>query len=269
MEKYIQVGSSCLSDFLGKDGTMYANMAELYHTADELAEASAGESWGGGGALYDYLDAFLSHVAEVVAIHGWVSRKMANESGNPSTSDIAQRHMHPRPYDKKEDRLYDAPSEKSIEVAKQAIEWCDSLSDDEVEASEYLHNIRLIARRGVVGARQYGYAASIISAYNRTLMDKIIKERQEKTKAVSQYVGEIGKRQNFTVMVEKVLALETAYGTSHMHIMTDDHGNRLTWFSTGKVLDTGVLMVIKATPKKFEEYKGCKQTILTRCAVVE
>jgi hypothetical protein len=267
--EYKQVGTNCLADFLGVDGTMYANMAEIYYTASELAGASEGESWGSGGAEYDYLDAFLYHVAEVIGIEGWMSRKIARERELPSTSDIAYRHMHPGPYERKSDRLYDKPSEKSVELAKESITWCENLSDVEVENSEYLHNIRIIARRGIIGAKQYGYAASIVSAYQRTLVEQANRNRQAQQAAISEYVGVIGKRQNFTVMVEKVLQLDGAYGTSHMHIMTDDKGNRLTWFSTGKVLDTGVLLLIKGTPKKHEEYKGTKQTILSRCALVE
>lgn len=269
---YKQIGRNCLSDFLGVDGTMYANMAEIYHSASELAaasEAEESESWGSGGGTYDYLDIFLSHVAEVISLQGWVSRKIANQDGKASSSDIAYLHMHPSFGFKPEDRLYGQPSDKSVEMAETAIAWCESLTDQEVDNNEYLHNIRIIAKRGIIGAKQYGYAASIVSAYQRSLVDQTNKAMRAKQQAESKFVGEIGKRQNFTVMVEKVLALDAAYGTSYMHIMKDMDGNRLTWFSSSKVLDTGIIMTIKATPKKHEVYKDTQQTILNRCTVVE
>lgn len=272
---YKQIGRNCLSEYFGIDGTLYANMAEIYYTASELAGASeGGESWGSSGPFFDYLDKFLAHVAEVIATEGWLSRKSARdreaEKGYPvpSTSDIAYRHMHPSIYDKASDRLYDLPSGRSEELAKEAIVWCENLSDSDVQDNEYLHNIRVIARRGIVGGRQYGYAASIVSAYQRTLVDTANKMKAAQTRAASQYVGTIKTRQEFTVMVEKVLQFDSAYGTIHMHIMSDPNGNRLTWKSSSSVLDTGKLMVIKATVKAHNEYKGTKQTELTRCTEV-
>jgi hypothetical protein len=274
-QQYRQIGRNCLAEYLGVDGTIYANMAEIYYSASETAEASSGDSWGGTGPWLDYLEPYLSHVAEVISIKGWLSRKIARdceaERGHfvPSTSDIALRHMHPGPYEKHVDRLYDEPTGKSEELAKAAIEWCENLPDSEVENSEYLHNIRIIARRGIIGAKQYGFAASIVSGYQRSLTDALNREREAKERIISQHVGTIGKRDSFVVVVEKVLALESNFGSSHLHMMKDDKGNSLKWFSTGKVFDIGVPLLIKATPKKHDEFKGIKQTILSRCALVE
>jgi len=266
---YKQIGRNCLALFFGIDGSNIANMAEIYSIANELASASESEdaeNWGSSPATFDVLETFLSHVAQVISIEGWRSRKTASEVGDLSTSDIAYSHLHPSPYFS--NRLYAEPSDKSIEIAKSAIEWCENLSDEEVNDNEYLHNIRVIARRGFIGNRQYGYAASIVSAYNKSITDRINKERRERIKEESNFVGMIGKRQNFIVMVEKVLQFDGAYGPTHMHIMTDELGNRLTWKSSSTVLDIGIMFVIKGTVKNHEEYRGIKQTILTRCQVV-
>lgn len=267
-QNYKQIGRNCLAEFLGIDGTLYANIAEIYYTASELAGASeGGENWGSSGPFFDYLEPYLTHVAEVISIEGWCSRKTAREFDKPATADIAYRHMHPAPYERRSDRLYDKPSDKSEQLAKAAITWCEELPDSEVDASEYLHNIRIIARRGIIGSKQYGFAASIISGYQRHLVELIKKEREAKDRIISEHVGEIGKRQIFQVVVEKVLALDSDYGTKHMHIMKDSSGNVLKWFSTSQVFDIGVPLIIKATPKKHELYKGTKETILSRCAL--
>jgi hypothetical protein len=269
-DNYKQVGRNCLAEFLGVDGTMYANMAEIYFTASELASASeGGESWGSSGPFFDYLEPYLSHVAEVISIEGWLSRSAAKQFDKQATADIAYIHMHPSPFQRRSDRLYDRPSSKSEELAKEAATWCEALEDSAVDGSEYLHNIRIIARRGLVGARQYGFAASIVSAYLREKAELVRKELHAKQAGISQYVGEIKKRQDFTVLVEKVLSFDGNYGTTHLHIMTDPNGNRLTWKSSSTVLDTGKLLTIKATVKGHEEYKGIRQTILTRCQIVE
>lgn len=263
--EYKQIGRNCLAEYLGMDGTMYANAAEIYYTASELAGASIGGDYGGGsGPTYDYLEPYLAHVAEVISIEGWVSRSVARQQEKASTSDIAYTHMHPPPFQRRKDRLYDKPSDKSEETAKLAAAWCESIADSEVDASEYLHNIRVIARRGVIGARQYGFAASIVFAYQRHLVDQATKARQAQQAATSQHVGEVKKRQNFTVVVEKVLAFDGNYGVKHLHLMSDMQGNRLIWWSTSGVLDTGKPMVIKGTVKAHSERQGVKQTELSR-----
>ena len=268
-QQYKQIGRNCLAEYLGVDGTMYANAAEIYYTASELGGAGeGGDSWGGGGPSYDYLEAYLSFVAEVIGINGWVSRKTAREYDKQSTSDIAYVHMHPPMYQKRSDRLFDKPSSKSEELAKEAIAWCENLDDAKVHDSEYLHNIRIIARRGIIGAKQYGFAASIVSAYQRELVDQSNRIRQAKQAADSKHVGEIKKRQNFTVTVEKVLQFDSNFGIKHLHLMSDSDGNRLVWWSTGNVLDIGKVMLIKATVKAHSERNGVKQTELTRCTEV-
>lgn len=268
--EYQQVGRNCLADFLGVDGTHAAAMAEIYYTAGELGSASENEGWGGGhGESYDFVEAYLTHVAEVISIKGWVSRGQAREKDLPATADIAYSHMHPPAFQRAKDRLYDQPSDKSKETAKAAVAWCEALPDSEVEASEYLHNIRVIARRGVIGPKQYGFAASIVSGYQRALVDAANREMRARRAGASIHVGTIGKRQEFTVMVERVQNLESNFGTTYLHHMSDTDGNCLKWFSSNKVLDTGMIMQIKGTVKKHDEYNGMKQTILSRVAVVE
>jgi hypothetical protein len=129
-----------------------------------------------------------------------------------------------------------------------------------------LHNIRVIARRGVVGYRQIGYAASIVSAYQRYLGELKLKERQ--ALHPSQYVGEPGERRLFHLLVEKVLTSEGPYGATAFHIMSDKEGNRFTWRSTGEVLKAGQEYDIRGSIKDHRDYNGTQQTVLTRCEEV-
>ncbi len=48
--------------------------------------------------------------------------------------------------------------------------------------------------------------------------------------------------------------------------MQDENGNVYVWFASGNfVPDLGSHYHIKGTVKKHDDYKGDKQTILTRC----
>lgn len=266
---YMQVGRNCLADFLGKDAERYADAAELYATVDELAgsmEDYSGEG-GGWGPRYEVLDWYLSYVAEVIAHVGWKSRSSARDFGGQSTSDIAQFHMHSPKSAKKDDLLFTDPTDKSTEVAKEAIQWAEELSDLEVENSEYLHNLRVIARLGVVGSKQFGYAASMVSSYQKHLGQLEVRMRRQSLP--SNWVGEEGDKRILTLLVEKVVQLDSAYGISKLHLMSDENGNAFTWYSHGEVLDTGTTHTVKATIKKHTEYKGTKQTVLLRVSKVE
>jgi hypothetical protein len=204
---YKQIGRNCLADYLGRDAERYADAAELYYTVDELASASEEGDFGGGGGggdQYDMLDTYLSYVAEVISHVGWLSRSAAKErDGAQATADIATFHMHPPFGAERRDFLFTYPTQASKDTALQAIAWCENLSDEEVKESDYLHNIRVIARRGLVGYRQKGYAASIVSGYQRYLGELKLKERQ--ILHPSQYVGEEGERRVFHLLVEKVI----------------------------------------------------------------
>jgi hypothetical protein len=86
------------------------------------------------------------------------------------------------------------------------------------------------------------------------------------SKAGSVYVGEIGGKFEGELTVYKVVTCETAYGESFLHLMQDAVGNQFTWFSSSNNLEIGPV-VLKGSIKDHKEYKGVKQTVLTRCKV--
>lgn len=87
--------------------------------------------------------------------------------------------------------------------------------------------------------------------------------------------GEVGKRAEVTVTVEKIIVIEGDYGTSFLCIMKSAEGHALKSFSTGAFVDTAIeaektgdAVKVKATVKKHDTYEGAPQTIVTRVAVV-
>lgn len=267
---HLQVGRNCLVDFLGHDAAHLAASAEFLFQVNELAEAS--ESFSGGTIpQYDHLEDYLTYVAETISLCGWRSRTTAKEYGGESTSDIAYSHFHPTAHFLKHGEvLFRTPTDVSVQVAKDAIAWCENLSDEVVEPSDYLHNIRVIARRGLISAKQYGFAASIVSAYQRHMGDLKRKEYFANQALVSTYVGVVGERKTFTLTVDHVVNLpDYGFGESSLHLMYDNVGNRFTWKSSRTTLKTGETIVLKGTIKEHSEYKNIKQTVLSRCDKVE
>lgn len=98
---------------------------------------------------------------------------------------------------------------------------------------------------------------------------------------MSNYIGEIGKRIKITVEYKKSYSYEdykfNYYGTTHyIHTFIDSEGNVIVWKTTNPVeyvndenvfehIIKGSIVEITGTIKEHSEYKGTKQTILTRC----
>jgi len=267
---YKQVGRNCLADFFGHDALMYAERAQYLIDLDSLGESMEDEMGfgGGGGPSYEPLEHYLPYVAECIKVDGWMSRGKARELDLPgaATCEVAYKHLHPREAGPHFKRLFHTPSEESVKVAEEAIEWASGIEGEDV--SDYLHNIRTIARRMVYEGRDMGLAASIVAAYQRHLAKLRYMELQAKRAEVAQHVGTVGDRIRVKLYVEKVIQTESMYGVSHLHIMSDEAGNVWCWFSSAGALDTGKEILLKGTIKAHNERNGIKQNMLTRCEEV-
>lgn len=85
----------------------------------------------------------------------------------------------------------------------------------------------------------------------------------------SEFVGTVGERLDFILKVNKVIQVDSSYGISSMHIMSDYDGNTFIWNTNSKSLSEDKEYEIKGTIKGHNIYKGDKQTILTRCFTKE
>lgn len=118
---------------------------------------------------------------------------------------------------------------------------------------------------------------------------------QHKAEAdASEWQGEVGKRISLNLTLTISMYWETQYGTQYMHLMKDADGNVYKWMTSNPVGyykeatgndysyedENGVKwdwhnieeknaesFTIKGTVKEHSEYKGVKQTVLTRCKV--
>jgi len=94
-------------------------------------------------------------------------------------------------------------------------------------------------------------------------------ERQKNREAegrASEYVGVVKERIEFEAEVIGVYGTEGFYGHTDIVKFKDMDGNLFTWFASDYTdLERGDHVSIKGTIKKHEEYRGIKQTMLTRC----
>ena len=108
--------------------------------------------------------------------------------------------------------------------------------------------------------------------------DKITAAEKNMTAAesTSQHVGNIGDKVELRLTYVHTASWENDFGgywscnMTYIHTLKDEQGNVFTW-KTGNIIDAdlGSVITLKGTIKEHSEYKGTKQTVLTRCKVVE
>lgn len=150
---------------------------------------------------------------------------------------------------------------EDTEKAKMAAEWAESLSDEDCDQSDYLHNIRAISRSGMVGLRTTGFAASIIAAYDREIA-------KHQPKLVSSHVGAIKMREEFDLTLKNIYSGRSDWGAYSKYTFRDDYGNILVWTSSlDQDLEVNKKYRIRGTVKAHIEFKGEKRTEISRCNV--
>ena len=86
---------------------------------------------------------------------------------------------------------------------------------------------------------------------------------------ISDYVGQCGDRlRDISAVVTSHFSFEGAYGQTNVFRFEDEKKNVYTWFtSTSQSLQIGDPCLLTGTVKEHKEYKGEKQTILSRCKI--
>lgn len=261
-----QVGRQCLKDFLGhKDPHALAAQAELFINALTLLEDTTRQTNGYKGWDCFNLESYLKWVAGVIRVRGWLSRSNAQARDQQATADFVYELISPisicdSQYAKRMEQLYEQanPTEQDIELTAKAIEWAAQLDPGK---NDYLYNIHTIAKAGMIDRRLIGYAASIIPAYQREVEKAKVQQTNSLT---SKHLGTVGKREVFTLMIEKMVNLDGVY-PSTLYVFKDAEGNQAIWFASKKSgFQVGDVVNVKASVKEHKERNGTAQTVLTR-----
>lgn len=270
---YRQVGRQCLADFLGgQDPAAIAAWCEVLGAFRADLEAAEHDDWGGAGGRYLYLPAYLEIVAAVIDAEGWVSRRSARDFGGSATADRAMNWAIPPLGGWSEVDEAERPevTDAHRDLVERALAWVRGLREAKPALSDYEHNLVVVCAGEALAPKNSGIAASLIPAYKREVEREILRRRRAESRAASDFVGTVGKREVFTVEVTGVIEHEGSWGVTRIHKMLDDAGNALVWFASREGgLEQGRRYRIKATVKSHEDDpKWGKQTVLTRAVKV-
>ena len=262
--EFKQVGNSCLKDFTsGMSASMVASYISWF---DEMIK---GEAPSAGYKLFFETKLVLMTAVEAVRNYGYVKATQDEGDYRESTKSIVIEQLPPAITKSAEERIrkgFDVNHEGNLEKAEAILAWVNTLEED----YGYKTNLKACCRKEYCETRDIGIIASAVAAYNREIEKQERKAAEAKKNACSNFVGEIGKRVDLSNLTVKLLtSWETMYGYTYMYKFTDNNGNIFTW-KTGTWIDTESVSSVnlKATIKAHSEYRGVKQTELTRCKIL-
>jgi hypothetical protein len=188
------------------------------------------------------------------------------------------------------------PTDEDAAVAAAAETWAESLTDAQINAEkgDYLHNLRAAARTGVVGFKTAGIVASMVTAYQRFVSRERERAERAARPRLDAFVGNVGDKVTFglpakvgkkgqllkgapvvlsteAVTLDFVAGYDSDFGYVTILKFRTAEGASLVWKSTSDTgvtrADAGKKYTLAGSIKKHDNYKGEKQTVLTRCAV--
>ena len=267
---YKQVGRSCLAAFLGGKSAAWIiaslSMEKIIRDAGE--EGSGG--WSGPG-VYDPAE-FMAWAASSVRIAGWVSKGAALDGEKQSTASHVGYLLTPQYGSSPEAvarwnqaRETFAPTDDDKIRGSAALAWARELP----EATDYERNLKLVACQSALDPKHSGILASAISAHARAIGETLRREFRALTP--STHLGTVGdkKRAFGRVTLECVSSVDTQYGALHIHTFRDAAGCALVWKTGEGHGSAGDVFDLVGGVKAHTEYRGEKQTELSRCKLTK
>lgn len=275
-QRYKIVGRQCLKDFTGhKDAEAVASF--IAATEGLLREVRDSDNFVGPD------NSHLRTPQEIVAIGlavietaGWVSRAKAklfagwsavpDNDDKVATADHVREVLFPDKDERKWSRTCKAvmPSvSKYIEEAVQALAHAAALEG----TSEYERNIKALATEEWIDTTKHlGLVASIAYVYRRHT-EKLVQAEARVARGAGEHIGSLKESITVTGVVEMIRGIEGQFGFSTLFVFTDADGNTVKTFTGSSTFDdvqVGDTITVKGTVKEHGEYKGRKETILSR-----
>jgi len=267
-----QIGRNCLADFCRTTGGIENQLlyAELLMSAlGYLGACEGGEHGGGHIEPRHFIEDVLTLTARAIRAYGWVSRGFAREHDwKTATADIVLGWYMPdwaKYATKEEKEVLKTISADDKALAIHALEWIRAMRPQADQLEDYLYNLLVVCSDDTIKPRHFGLACSCIAAYNRAMGVQV-----ERKKALpSNHFGEVGKRLiDLDLEVLGKNSFDTMYGVMHLYRWRAPNGDIAIWKSSVDIgMVAGDKIRVTGTVKKHDEWKGIKQTVLTRCKV--
>ena len=278
--EFKQVGKSCLMDFTNglsvATATWFASLKRIFEEAENESV-----SWGGYGERYCDTVEILSYAAEVIRKFGYVKSDDSN-STKARTIDflMVNNGMISRMPEFEINRIkrdmekvnFNPDSAEAQEMVNSAMEWING----QEASNDYMHNLKTVCSLKYNPWNRIGILVSLFPTFNRDLEIQARKSEAEakakKEAQTSNHIGNVGDRIQVNVQSVKCLtSWENTFSyyptTTYLYKIVDQNGNVFTWKTSNFLNEDESPVTIKGTVKEHSEFRGVKQTVLTRCKI--
>lgn len=267
--EFKQVGKSCLKEFTkGLSVEMAAFILQWIKEVEEYC------SYGGSSYKRYYKVAEVSkYFVETLRKLGWAGSAAEQDSTKNVAMDFYNvDHKYitfpdiVKAINTKRAQIKFNPENISDEYITAALDWAKAW--DGHEYNDYRDNLKVIANMDYCEWKHLGYLASLFMAYDKEMEREIKKMERQKSRAQSAHIGQIGSKVSENIKEWKCLtAWDTQWGTTFLYEFTTEDGNILIWKTSKWLDDEKEFKTVSGTVKAHNEFRGVKQTELTRCKV--
>lgn len=251
----LRVGKSCLEAYL--DCPAALSLYRFLYSAFELMGADDEDSEGGFGRTTGY------DTETVIA-----ATLRLTENGKFYDREYIQSNIHSFFAVRPEPGLAPLTTEE-FEKANEVIEW---VLNTFTGKNTYEHNVLTFLRAEWVRFKYLNFVIGVVAAWSRANT-----VRAEKVIKTNEHVGQVKDKVELDLTLVKVAGFDGAYGWTTIYMFEDEAGRSFKWFTgtvitcpvTGEEVEVGAKIKLKGTIKGHGEYKERKETMLTRCKVVE
>lgn len=243
-----QVWSSCVDDFTGHSGAddiadLMGSSWKIFTIGDESGEDD--EFYRNEKITAYPVEKYIAYVSQDMEKNGFIP---ASDPASTAWGAIGRLEGG------------EALKPEHQEKAKAVIEWAKSIENPD---SSYMDNIKTIAHLEYFPKSMIGVAGSIVQAYNKSMASKAEND------SLSEHFGSVGEKiKGIKAKIVSIKPIDSYYGTTFLYVFKADSGHVFKWFSSRNVGgDVGNSVLVSGTIKAHDEYRGGKQTSLTRAKI--
>lgn len=260
---YKEVGSSCLQDFTGIDPAVALFLTQMYKVIRDAEDDY--EAFARGGTL-NAIDTrrFLADVSFLIEHKGFVSASKGRDMHvEPTYSEARYWVKGVQPSSLSLRIKHSEQLERHLATADAIRNWIAA----KPEESSFDRNVKLLLQADAIALdrKHLAFAAAAVPMYLRTLAE------EAEARKPSVHIGTPGQKMTAILTVDRVVPIETQYGTSSLVLMRDQSDNKLKWKTSAcpYEITNGTLKTIEASfkIKAHDNYKGTAQTTITHLKI--
>lgn len=251
--EWIQVGTACVEEFTygGLDIGDIAFFAQTFEFASDIQKLDDGTIGTRKFETFVDLREALAFAYREITTDGYVRSGEAN-STKEKLMDMLSCINFPE------------PTSTELAFADDCIKYF--AEKRYIQGSEYLLNLHLIAKTEYSDMKHVGFIAAMMNTYIKFL-DKKEQSEKENSEIINEHLGEVGDKLTLNIKSWKCMYHQmTMFGDNYLYRFVTDTNHIVTW-GTSTRLEEREISTITGTVKEHSDYKGLKQTRLTRCKI--